>query len=160
MDLFFTVGQSTISITKIRIKLKITISRYTKQATKEVIYLLMFRNNETEYSKVIYLYHNKIGFRVTFSFQKYFSLNVFLMYSKQSLYLQILLNMIKTIENIPRPKYLDKILRFEGKGVIKVPDEKVAVSIDITLVVTLRDSMPNTQNGIKMLSLRDFLNLP
>ncbi len=82
------------------------------------------------------------------------------MYSKQSLYLQILLNMIKTIENIPRPKYLDKILRFEGKGVIKVPDEKVAVSIDITLVVTLRDSMPNTQNGIKMLSLRDFLNLP
>ncbi len=40
----------------------------------------MFRNNETEYSKVIYLYHNKIGFRVTFSFQKYFSLNVFLMF--------------------------------------------------------------------------------
>lgn len=28
------------------------------------------------------------------------------------------------------------------------------------LVVTLRDSTPNTQNGIKMLSLRDFLNLP
>lgn len=28
------------------------------------------------------------------------------------------------------------------------------------LVVTLRDSAPNTQNGIKMLSLRDFLNLP
>ena len=28
------------------------------------------------------------------------------------------------------------------------------------LVVTLRDSTPNTQNGIKMLSLRDFLNMP
>lgn len=28
------------------------------------------------------------------------------------------------------------------------------------LVVTLRDSAPNTQNGIKMLSLRDFLNMP
>lgn len=29
--------------------------------------------------------------------------------------------MIKTTENIPRPKYLDKILKYEGKGVIKVP---------------------------------------
>ena len=28
------------------------------------------------------------------------------------------------------------------------------------LVITLRDSAPNTQNGIKMLSLRDFLNMP
>ena len=28
------------------------------------------------------------------------------------------------------------------------------------LVVTLHDSAPNTQNGIKMLSLRDFLNMP
>lgn len=28
------------------------------------------------------------------------------------------------------------------------------------LVITLRDSAPNTQNGIKMLSLRDFLNIP
>jgi len=28
------------------------------------------------------------------------------------------------------------------------------------LVVTQRDSAPNTQNGIKMLSLRDFLNMP
>ena len=28
------------------------------------------------------------------------------------------------------------------------------------MVVTLRDSAPNTQNGIKMLSLRDFLNMP
>ena len=28
------------------------------------------------------------------------------------------------------------------------------------LVVTLRDSAPNTQNGIKMRSLRDFLNMP
>lgn len=27
--------------------------------------------------------------------------------------------MIKTIENILRPKYLDKILRYEGKGMIK-----------------------------------------
>ena len=30
------------------------------------------------------------------------------------------LNMIKTIKNIPRPKYLDTVLRYEGKGVIKV----------------------------------------
>ena len=28
--------------------------------------------------------------------------------------------MIKNVENIPRPKYLDKILRYKGKGVIKV----------------------------------------
>lgn len=36
------------------------------------------------------------------------------------LYLQKLLNIIKTIKNIPRPKYLDKILRYDGKSVIKV----------------------------------------
>ncbi len=34
--------------------------------------------------------------------------------------MQKLLNMINAMENIPRPKYLYKILRYKGNGVIKV----------------------------------------
>lgn len=82
---------------------------------------------------------------------------MFLIYSKQSLYLQKLLNMIKTAENIPRPKYLDKVLRYKGKGVIKVltGQRRVGKSFILNSVEDmLRQSSP-TANYIRI-NLEDF----
>lgn len=65
--------------------------------------------------------------------------------------------MIKTTENIPRPKYLDKILRFEGKGVIKVltGQRRVGKSCILNSVEeNLRQSSP-TANFIRI-NLEDF----
>ena len=68
-----------------------------------------------------------------------------------------LLIMIKTIENIPRPKYLDKVLRYEGKGVIKVltGQRRVGKSFILNSVEEkLRLSSP-TANFIRI-NLEDF----
>ncbi len=71
--------------------------------------------------------------------------------------MQKLLNMIKTVKNIPRPKYLDKILRYEGKGVIKVltGQRRVGKSCILNSVEEkLRQSSP-TANYIRI-NLEDF----
>ncbi|MCM1111215.1 MAG: ATP-binding protein [Clostridium sp.] len=65
--------------------------------------------------------------------------------------------MIKTNENIPRPKYLDRILRYEGKGVIKVltGQRRVGKSFILNSVEEkLRQSSP-TANFIRI-NLEDF----
>ncbi len=67
------------------------------------------------------------------------------------------LNMIKTIKNIPRPKYLDTVLRYEGKGVIKVltGQRRVGKSFILNYVEEkLRLSSP-TANFIRI-NLEDF----
>lgn len=68
-----------------------------------------------------------------------------------------LLNMIKTVEIIPRPRYLDKILRYEGKGVIKVltGQRRVGKSCILNSVEEkLRQSSPEA-NFIRI-NLEDF----
>ncbi len=65
--------------------------------------------------------------------------------------------MIKTTENIPRLKYLDKILRYEGKGVIKVltGQRRVGKSFILSAVEEkLRRSSSNA-NSIRI-NLEDF----
>lgn len=82
---------------------------------------------------------------------------MFLLCSKLLLSLQKDLNMVKTIDNIPRPKYLDKILRYEGKGMIKVltGQRRVGKSCILKSVEDkLRLSSP-TANYIRI-NLEDF----
>lgn len=73
------------------------------------------------------------------------------------MYMQKLFSMIKTTGNIRRPKYLDKILRYEGKGVIKVltGQRRVGKSCILNSVEEeLRETSP-TANFIRI-NLEDF----